>query len=428
VAPVPPPGPPSDPVPLKSNTLPPPPPKGAGGPVAPGAVVWTPPIDPITGEALWDGSPSITDNPPAKSRGWRKGAKTGAVAAAGAASAAAMAERSRATTTTAAVETGASSPVPATPRTPSAPDASTPPPPAAPAGTEFDTSPFAGVPSPAPAPEPATDSLKSAEPRPPRSNQRLVAVLVVVLVILLAGIGYFAYKKSNNSTTTATTVASPPVAPPAIVATALAASVNLRIGDLPSGWSRAPAAGQTARPPVAPAAAQAQANQALASCLGEPYQVVAGLFAGATLPGQAGAAKSPTFQTGSDPNVTMSSTATVLASAAGLQTLEAPFTKPNFGTCFGQYQSSLASAAVPAATAQVQPVTLVAPAGVQAYGYVTTLTIPNQGGEVVGEAFLLGGRIETLLEPSTNGSSIPSAPFTSAFNAVTGRMAAAVNR
>jgi hypothetical protein len=218
------------------------------------------------------------------------------------------------------------------------------------------------------------------------------------------------------------------VAPPAIVATALAASVNLRIGDLPSGWSRAPAAGQTARPPVAPAAAQAQANQALASCLGEPYQVVAGLFAGATLPGQAGAAKSPTFQTGSDPNVTMSSTATVLASAAGLQTLEAPFTKPNFGTCFGQYQSSLASAAVPAATAQVQPVTLVAPAGVQAYGYVTTLTIPNQGGEVVGEAFLLGGRIETLLEPSTNGSSIPSAPFTSAFNAVTGRMAAAVNR
>jgi hypothetical protein len=264
-------------------------------------------------------------------------------------------------------------------------------------------------------------------PKAKRSNRSTVGVLVVVLVIVLAAIGYFAYKKSNDNSTTTTAATVPPPSP-AAAATVLAAYINLRISDLPPGWSAAPSTGQPARPPVAPAAIQARANQALAGCLGRSGQAVAGLFAGATLPGQVGAAKSPTFQTGADPDVTMYSTSAVLVSTAAVQALAVPFTNASFTTCYGQYQTSLAAAVVPGATAQVQPVTLDAPAGVKAYGYLTTLTLPNQGSEVVGQAFLLGGRIVTLLEPSTNGPSIPSAPFTSAFNAVAGRMAASVDK
>jgi hypothetical protein len=373
-------------------------------------VAWKPPIDPATGEVVWDATPPA-DKPPAKGRSWRKGAKSGAVAAAGAASAAAMADR--------ASSDAAPAPAPA----PSTPAASP-----APAGLDLGTSPFAGDPPPTVTPPGSVVAATGGRPpKAKRSNRSTVGVLVVVLVIVLAAIGYFAYKKSNDNSTTTTAATVPPPSP-AAAATVLAAYINLRISDLPPGWSAAPSTGQPARPPVAPAAIQARANQALAGCLGRSGQAVAGLFAGATLPGQVGAAKSPTFQTGADPDVTMYSTSAVLVSTAAVQALAVPFTNASFTTCYGQYQTSLAAAVVPGATAQVQPVTLDAPAGVKAYGYLTTLTLPNQGSEVVGQAFLLGGRIVTLLEPSTNGPSIPSAPFTSAFNAVAGRMAASVDK
>jgi hypothetical protein len=73
-------------------------------------------------------------------------------------------------------------------------------------------------------------------------------------------------------------------------------------------------------------------------------------------------------------------------------------------------------------------VTLVAPAGVKSYGYVTTFAIPNQGTQVVGEGFILGGRAETRLEPTTNGPAVPTDAFTSAYNAVTQRVAMAVDK
>ncbi len=61
--------PPANPVPLTSVTLPPPPPQGTGAPGTPGAVVWQPPIDPATGEALWDQVPAPSDTPPKKAKG-----------------------------------------------------------------------------------------------------------------------------------------------------------------------------------------------------------------------------------------------------------------------------------------------------------------------------------------------------------------------
>jgi hypothetical protein len=107
--------------------------------------------------------------------------------------------------------------------------------------------------------------------------------------------------------------------------------------------------------------------------------------------------------------------------------LTLPFANPNFANCFGEYQTALVSAAVPGATATVQVVSLAAPAGVKSFGYLTNLTIPNQGNQVVGEAFMVGGRIETRLEPTTDGPAVPSDAFNSAYNAIAGRIAAARN-
>jgi hypothetical protein len=73
----------------------------------------------------------------------------------------------------------------------------------------------------------------------------------------------------------------------------------------------------------------------------------------------------------------------------------------------------------------VQAVPLTAPAGAKAYGYVTTFTIPGVGNEVVGDAFIIGDRVVTLLKASTSGPSIPSAEFNQAFQAVAGRVARA---
>jgi len=59
---------------------------------------------------------------------------------------------------------------------------------------------------------------------------------------------------------------------------------------------------------------------------------------------------------------------------------------------------------------------------VQSFGYLTTLTIPNQGSEVIGQAFMVGGRIESTLEPTTGGVPVPTDAFTPAYNAISGRV------
>jgi hypothetical protein len=145
------------------------------------------------------------------------------------------------------------------------------------------------------------------------------------------------------------------------------------------------------------------------------------------VPGQTAAVRSPSFQEAADPGIQMVSHSTVVQTAGDAQSLTAPFLNPNFATCFGQFQSSLVTSAVPGSTAQVQTVQLPAPAGVKAFGYLTTYTIPNLGSEVVGQAIMIGGRVETILEPSTNGPAVPSGPFVSAYDAVVGRLARSAN-
>jgi hypothetical protein len=249
--------------------------------------------------------------------------------------------------------------------------------------------------------------------------------LVLVLVAILGGIAYLAVR--NNSSTTTTT--QPSATSPSAVAsdTALAAAINLHLSDLPAGWTLTTPAARAVRPPVAPVSAQLQAGRALAACTGVPYSTVAGLFGGSALPGQTTTVRSPSYSSGADPDIQMYSSTTIMSTAAQVQSLAAPFANPNFASCYGQYQTTLATATTPSASAQIQVVTLTAPAGVRSFGYVTTFTIPGQGTELVGQAFMLGGRIETRLQPSTNGPPIPSEAFNPAYQGVVGRIAHALN-
>ncbi len=398
VSPMPPPSqPPVDPVPLAIDPPLPPPP--AEPTVAPGPVVWKPPIDPATGAALWDEtSPSTANPPPTKTRGWRKKGKVGA------AGVAATAAVGTAATTSAAGVTSVDAPVTA--------------------GVGA-----AAVDPPAP---PGVAPVQTGSAKPARKSSRAtLAVLLVVLLVVIGGVAYFAVKRNNNSTSPPAGAPNPsptaaPSPSPTVADSALAASINLRLTDLPAGWART-TTDQTARPPVAPVAAQARASQALAACVGQPLVVVSGLFGLAGVPGQTAAVRSPSFQEAADPGIQMVSQSTVMQTTGDAQSLTAPFLNPNFATCYGQFQSSLVSSAVPGSTAQVQTVQLPAPAGVKAFGYLTTYAIPNLGSEVVGQAFMIGGRVETLLEPSTNGPAVPSLPFGTAYHAVLGRLARSVN-
>jgi hypothetical protein len=259
-----------------------------------------------------------------------------------------------------------------------------------------------------------------------RRNRGSKIALVVLLVLVLGGGAWYVISKRNNSTNTPATA--PPVAPPAATTTAdtaLAASINLRLTDLPAGWIVAPPAQAVVRPPVAPAAMQAAATNTMAACLGTSNAVVSGLFGSGALPGQTSLVPSRTFESAAGSAFEMGSTTRTLASTGQVQALEPLFTNPKFVACYQQYLTALAVGAVPGATVAVQPVTLGGPSGVQTFGVVSTYTLPGAGTAVVGDAYMLGGRVISILQPSTNGPAIDSSVFTPAYNAVAGRVAAA---
>ena len=349
---------------------------------------------------MWDQVETPPAAPPKKSRGWRKGAKGAAAAGVGGATAAAIL----------AEPPGADTAVTGSPTAASKPEAD----------------PFGGFTPPA---EPG-GSVAAPPAEPKRKTNRTLLWVLLAVVIVAVGVGtYFVVKKNNTTTaTTPPTAVTSPSPSPAVADAALAASINLHLTDLPAGWTQTVGPGQVPTTSLAPASAQARANQALAGCLGEPVAVVSGLFGGGVIPGQTASIRSPSFQSGADPNIQMFSETKVFQTTAEAQSLAAPFARANFATCFGQYQSSLVAAAVPGATAQVETVQLQSPAGIRGFGYLTTLTVPNQGTQVVGEAFIVGGRMETVIEPTTNGPPVPQAPFGAAYNSVTARMALAVDK
>lgn len=252
------------------------------------------------------------------------------------------------------------------------------------------------------------------------SRSTVMVLLVALLVVVLGGVGYLLTRKTSP-TTTSTTLAVVPS--PAASNVALAASVNLRLGDLPAGWTRATTPVLT-RMEGAPPVAQVTAEATLATCLGTNVATVTGLFGNGSVPGQTAAVDSPSFQSAAGPSFEMSSRTALVASASQIRTLDGVLGASRFVPCFGQYQSALAAAAIPGSTAQVQPVTLGAPSGVTSVGVVTTVASPSRGTQVVGDAFILGGRVLTVLQPVTTGAAIPPSVFAPAYDAVAGRVAA----
>ncbi len=248
----------------------------------------------------------------------------------------------------------------------------------------------------------------------------LVAILVVVVIV---GAGYLV--STRKSTSVSTPPASLTPAQAAAADTATAGAINLRLANLPTGWTVVAPAQSVVRPPVAPAATQDAAAGTMAACLGTSAAVVSGLFGSGSLPGQTSLVQSPEFQSAAGSSFEMGSRTAMLSSAGVVQAFDAIFTNAKFVPCYQQYQATLVAAAVPGSSVQVQPVTLIGPPGVESYGVVSTYTVPGTGTEVVGDAFILGGRVVTELQPSTNGPSIPGAVFVPAFDAVAGRVAAA---
>ena len=354
--------------------------------------MWKPPVDPATGAVVWDQAEAPAAAPPKKARGWRKAGRARPPAG-GATAAALLAEPS-----------GAGTPAAGSPTTVTQPEGDA----------------FAGLAPPA---EPGGDV--GAPPTAADPQDQPDAVVGSAGGVdrrhrwrrLLRGEEEQQHHHRDHVVTN-------PSPSPAVADAALAASINLRLTDLPAGWTQTSGAGQVPTTSLAPAAAQTRANQALASCLGQSVAVVTGLFGGGTLPGQTASVRSPSFQSGADPNIQMFSDTRVFQTTADAQSLGAPFTNANFATCFGQYQSTLVSAAVPGATAQVQTVQLQSPGRRQALRVPDHADRPQPGnpGDRARPSSS-GGRIETLLEPTTNGPPVPSGPFTAAYNAVTGRMA-----
>ena len=259
-----------------------------------------------------------------------------------------------------------------------------------------------------------------------KGRQRGLIVVVVVLVLVLLGAGYYLLKKSPSTPTV--TAPAPAGAPSGATDTVLAGSINLRLADLPAGWTTTQPAQAVVRPPVAPAESQATAVNALASCLDSSYAVVSGLFASGSLPAQTSLVQSPVFQSAAGSSFEMASRTTVLTTPAQVQALEGVFTNPKFDSCYQQFHQSLATAATPGSTVAVQPVTLTSPQGVSTYAVVSTYTVPGSGTEVVGDAYLLGGRVVTIIQPTTSGAAIPSSVFAPAYDAVAGRVAAAASK
>ncbi len=271
------------------------------------------------------------------------------------------------------------------------------------------------------------DAPERAEAPTPKSNRIVLVVLLVILLIAVAGVAYFATRK--NSTTTSGTVVVNPAPSKATADAALAGSINLKRTDLPADWKPVSVAARAPLPtPAPPVAAQVAALRSMSSCVGQPFALVAGLLGDGTVPGTSAAVTSPTFESSTDPGILMSSTTTVTDTVVDNRVLAAPFANPSFVTCFGAYQSALAAAVVPGGTASVQTVSLPVPSGVTTFAFLTTFSAPGGGSQVLGEAFIFGGRSEVRLVPSTNGPPVPQSVFAQAYDSITSRLAATIRR
>jgi hypothetical protein len=259
------------------------------------------------------------------------------------------------------------------------------------------------------------------------SNRRTLYVLIVILVLIVIAAVVYEATKNNNSSTTTTTV---PASSASVTADkSLASAVNLHLTDLPTGWTQelgsAPSISATS---ASGKATQKPATTSFATCLGASAATVGQVFGNVPSSDETVASTSPVFQEAADSTIEMQSAVNIVKSATSAKADAAIFANSGFLKCFTQYQIASASALVPGTTATVQQVQLTAPKGGVAYGYITTFTVPTQGTRVVGDAYMVGGRIEATLQPSTHGVPVPSDAFGSAYNAMLGRISANVGK
>jgi hypothetical protein len=264
---------------------------------------------------------------------------------------------------------------------------------------------------------------EGAEGKTVAANRRTLIILIVILVLIVIAAVVYEVTKNTNSTTSTTTA--PPTSASLTIDKALASSVNLRLSDLPSGWTKA--LGSAPSLSVTSSigkATQKPATTAFATCLGASAATIGQVFGNAPSTDETVASTSPVFQETADNTIEMQSAVNIVTSLANAKSDAAVFTKSGFLSCFVQFQAASASALVPGTTAKVQQVQIAAPKGGVAYGYITTFTVPTQGTRVVGDAYVFGGRIEATLQPSTHGPDVPSDPFNSAYGAMVGRISA----
>ena len=254
---------------------------------------------------------------------------------------------------------------------------------------------------------------------PARGRRRGVIAAVAAGVVLVAAVAGVAVIRSRGPA---------PAQDPQTTAAAdsrTARLVTLGLRDLPAGWAVAPTATAPVRPPLPAPAVQSGADSTLAICLGSDPATVAGLLGQVPLPGTAATYASPTFQSPTGPAVAMSGRTTVLSDPAQIRTLGSTLTGPNFLPCLTQYEGTMIAGAVTGATVATRPVALPAPAGTQAVGVVSTYTLPGVGTEVVGQAFIFGGAVLSVMVPTTSGADIPADVFSAAYGRVAARVAAA---
>ncbi len=263
-------------------------------------------------------------------------------------------------------------------------------------------------------------------PVTPEKNRRPLYLLIGLLVVIApAGGFYYWHNHKSSSTTTTTTISTPSTGSSIGADAALAASVNITRADLPAGWTVSGTPGQVLQVPTAERAATAAAVPAFASCLGVSETIVSGQFGHTVGAAVSARSASPRFALAGSPATTIDSRSAVLRSSAAVTADQAPFKSPKFVSCFQTFQESVYGAAAAGTTVQVSQVQLAAAAPVVSYGYISTVTIPNQGTVVNGQAFVFGGRVEAVLEPVTNVPPFPSDAFNMSYQALLQNMAAA---
>ena len=272
---------------------------------------------------------------------------------------------------------------------------------------------------------------QGAPSKKPADRRTLIVLIVLIVIVVIAGVAYFVTKNNNSSTTATTTATTSPtssLSSPA-VDKALATSTNLRLSDLPIGWKQAPGSSASiSATNTTGKATETPASTAFATCLGTSAAIIGQVFGTTPQADETVASTSPVFQSPLSSQIEMQSAVNIVKTAADAKADATAFTRPGLIACFQQFQAASASALAPGTTAHVEQVTITPPTGGVAYGFITTFTVPNQGTRVVGDAYIIGGRIEATLQPSTHGPTIPSDAFDAAYNAMVARISASTHK